>query len=182
MNPTNPEHDFPARWVAAQPMISSYLASVVRDYHETEDLLQKVAVIAYQKRAEYDADRPFYAWVAGIARYELLRWRRDHARNKHVFTSETIEQIEQVSSQIHDELDERRSALRSCIEQLPPKGRRFVEMRYIRSLDTGQIAQELGSKQGTIRVALHRIRGMLHDCIDRKLRARTAHDKGAGHG
>ena len=182
MAPTNHENDFTARWVAAQPMISAYLASVVRDYHETEDLLQKVAVIAFQKQEEYDPARPFYAWAAGIARFELLRWRRDKARNKHIFTAETIEKIEHVSSQIHDELDDRRSALRFCIDKLDPKGRRFVEMHYVRSLAPSQIAQELGSKPGAIRVALHRVRELLHKCIDKRVAAKQPRDGGPSHG
>lgn len=182
MEDTSPETDFTARWVASQPMITAYIASVVRDYHETEDLLQKVAVIAFKKREEYDTERPFYAWAAGIARFELLRWRRDKARNNHVFTPETIERIERVSSQIHDELDARRSALRYCLEKLNPKGRQFVEFHYVRGLAPSQIAQELGAKPGAIRVALHRIREQLHKCINQQVAGDAARDGGPSRG
>lgn len=177
--PFDPE--FTARWVASQPMVTAYIASVVVDFHETEDVLQKVAAIAFVKRDQYDPERPFYAWVAGIARYELMRWRRDKARDRHVFTSETLERIERVSSEIHDELDARRSALGHCLERVTPKGRRFIEMRYSRGLTFKQIAQELGAKPVAIRVALHRVRTALHDCISNRLRSTDTSSEGASH-
>ena len=101
-------------------MVAAYISSVVRDFHETEDLLQKVATIAFRKRSEYDPTRPFHAWVIGVTRYELLRWRRDKARNRLCFTGETIERLAVSHSLVHDELEDRRIALQYCNEQAQP--------------------------------------------------------------
>ena len=116
--------EFAVLWVTAQPMVSAYIKSVVRDFHQSEDLVQKVASVAFEKREQYDSQRPFGAWVAGIARYELLHWRRSQARSRLVFTAETIEQIEVANTDLFDEFGERRAALGFCVEQLDPKGRR----------------------------------------------------------
>lgn len=176
MNPSAPQDDFAAMWASAQPMVTAYIASVVRNFHETEDVLQKVATVAFQKQGQYDRQRPFSAWVTGIARLELLRWRRDQARDRHVFSDETIARLEESHSGMKDELDERRAALQACFLKLDGRAKRFVEMRYLRDMPLTQIATRLGMQATAVRVSLHRVRQALQRCIERQLSGKGAKD------
>jgi len=174
------QDEFTSLWVSAQPMVAAYISSVVRDFHETEDLLQKVATIAFRKRTEYDPSRPFHAWVIGVTRFELLRWRRDKARNRLCFTDETIERLEASHSLVHDELEDRRVALQYCMNKLDPRGQRYIKMRYVQELSPAEMAEELDIPAGTVGVALHRIRKLLGECIQRRVNASARHGAGGG--
>lgn len=176
------DSEFAALWAKAQPMATSYVLAVVRDHHETEDLVQKVASIAFEKRNSYDSTRPFGAWVSGIARLELLHWRRSKARNRVLFTPDTIEKIDEGLSRVEDEIDDRRAALSWCMQKLSGKGRRLIEMQYLGGLAPTQIAQQLDAKPASIRGALHRIRESLHRCIDNRIAAATSTKRGRSNG
>ena len=72
---------FTLLWTAAQPIVGSYIGSLVPDFQEAEDLLQEVALVLLRKFPEYDDRRPFVAWALGVARFEVLHARRSHARS-----------------------------------------------------------------------------------------------------
>ena len=69
-----------ALWTDAQPMVAGFILSLVRDVHDSDDILQNVATIVVRKRAEYDQDQPFTRWAISIARLEVLKHRRTVAR------------------------------------------------------------------------------------------------------
>ncbi len=160
---------FVVRWVAAQPGVASYVSSVVRDFHEAEDLLQKVALIAYQKDDQYDPARSYMGWVCGIARFELLRWKRDKARNRHVFNDDVLKTLEAVQPAFEKEMDSRRLALRHCVEQFDGRGRDVLVLRYVEDLKPREIAEKIEMKSGAVRVMLCRLRAALEKCIQRKI-------------
>lgn len=160
---------FSARWAAAQPLITSYIASVTGRFHDTEDLVQKVAIAAFKKSGEYDPSRPFNGWVVGIARLEIMRWRRDCARDRLVFSDDVISRIEQSHVQQSDELEARRVALRACFSKLEGRPRRFMEMRYLRDMSPQAIAEQSGLQPTAVRVMLHRIRQALQKCMSRRM-------------
>lgn len=162
--------DFASQWVGAQPMIAAYIASVVGSFHETEDVLQKVATVAFEKRDQFDQTRSFSAWVNGIARYELMRWRRDKARDRHVFSDQTIGLMGTVHASMSDEFDDRRVALKRCFKKLEPQAKEIVELRYLHEMPPAGIAEKLRIEPTAARVRLHRIRRALEKCIQRQVR------------
>ena len=77
-------------WVKAQPVVAAFIASIVRDSHRADDLLQEVARISAVKFDEYDSSRAFTSWVLGIARYEILRFRRSQGRSRIMFSDSLL--------------------------------------------------------------------------------------------
>ena len=63
-------------WVQAQPLVLSFIASLVPDFKEADDILQNVALVTTRRFAEYDRQRPFVAWAIGIAKDEIENYRR----------------------------------------------------------------------------------------------------------
>ncbi len=181
-SPSNKGHkpvdsdEFSAMWASAQPLVTSYIASITGKFHDTEDLVQKVAIAAFKKHSEYDASRPFNSWVVGIARLEILRWRRDHARDRHVFSDETITRIERSHVILSGELDERRAALQACFAKLEGRARRFIEMRYLRDMTSQAIAKQSGLEAAAVRSMLYRVRQSLLKCINRRMGVKETTD------
>lgn len=67
-------------WVQAQPLVLSFIASVVPDSRQANDVLQRVALATTRRFAEYDRQRPFVAWATGIARNEIENFQREKGK------------------------------------------------------------------------------------------------------
>ncbi len=55
------------QWTLAQPVVSAFLTSVVRDFRDRDDVLQDVAVAVVECFDRWDRERPFVAWAMGDA-------------------------------------------------------------------------------------------------------------------
>ena len=62
-------------WTQSQSVVSSYVLSLVRDFHLAEDILQQVAVILVREFEKYDPSRPFLPWALGFAKNVALKSR-----------------------------------------------------------------------------------------------------------
>ena len=47
--------------------------------------MQEVAIVLWRKFDELEQPDRFRPWAFGVARYEVLAWRRDKAQDRHVF-------------------------------------------------------------------------------------------------
>lgn len=61
------------------------------------------------------------------------------------------------------------AALERCVEKLPPKSRRLLDLRYVDDAPMESIARAIDSTSGSVRVMLFRIRNLLADCIKAEL-------------
>lgn len=48
-----------ARWTQAQPVVAAYIRTLLPDFHQAEEVLQRVAVVLVRKFEAYDASKPF---------------------------------------------------------------------------------------------------------------------------
>jgi RNA polymerase sigma-70 factor (ECF subfamily) len=167
---STPENDrFTRHWTQAQPVVASYIASLAPDFHVAEDLLQDVAVVLLHKFNEYDPQRPFVAWALGVAKFEILNWRRSQQRNVLSADSQLVESVGAVYEELASELEARGRALRECRKTLKGNAESVLKLRYESSLTPAQIAQRMGVDAGAIRVQLSRIRAVLQECVQRRL-------------
>jgi RNA polymerase sigma-70 factor (ECF subfamily) len=155
-------------WTSTQFSVASYIRSVVRDHAAAEDLLQETALVIFRRFPEYDADRPFVGWALGIARFQIMGRQRDAGRNRVVLDNEVLEKLADQWVEQAGEQSARAAALDGCMEKLAGKARQMVQLRYFEDLTAEQIAQRLGTKGPSIRVALQRIREQLRLCVDRQ--------------
>lgn len=166
-----PEHAeaFVRQWVSAQQAVASFVAALVPNPVEAEDILQNVAAAALRKFAQYDGARPFRAWAIGVARLEVLGARRAHARSFILHDSDLLARLEAAATEEVPARDDRREALRRCLEALPMTSRELLRLRYEGGLAPAEIAGRMGKASGAVRVWLSRLRSALADCIERRL-------------
>jgi len=67
-------------------------------------------------------------------------------------------------------------ALNACLAELTPNARRMVELRYLKGMSSGTVAETLGRRKDTVYRTLIRIRKTLGECV----RRRTAEEGLAG--
>jgi RNA polymerase sigma-70 factor, ECF subfamily len=155
-----------AYWTGAQRAVAAFVRTLATDFHESEEILQRVAVTLVRKYEQYDPSRPFIAWAIGIAKIETLAFLRERSKERLVFDdslvagiAESHERASQASSSIPQFLSE-------CIEELDGRSRRAIQLRYGEDLRTAQIAKALEIGDGAARMLLSRARIMLRKCVE----------------
>lgn len=161
---------FTKLWTKAQPTVEMYVRGLVRDPHAASDVVQNTAVVLLKKFDEWDSSRDFLPWAIGFAKFELLAHHRDCGRDRLVFDESILSAIAESWPKVMSEVGHEQSALQDCLETLAPKAREIVKLRYFGDQKVPQIAEQLGSTAGAMRIALMRIRNQLADCVQRRLR------------
>lgn len=162
-------------WMKAQPAVSAFIASVVRDRHRVEDLTQEVAATVASSFERYDPAHPFTPWAIGIARNKVLHELRSMKRDRHVFDEKLVMGLAAAHEAVADDYDARREALVYCLERLPGHARNVLGLRYVRELPIERIADNLGKTPGSISNMLYRSRQALAQCIRLRLRSEGWH-------
>jgi RNA polymerase sigma-70 factor, ECF subfamily len=164
MNPQQAEQ-FASLWTAAQPTISAFIRTLVPQYQQADEVLQRVAVALVRKFDHYDPSRPFGAWAIGVAKYEVLYFRRERATDRHLFGDDIVEQIASRYELFVEDINPVREALRQCLEELQGRSQRVIELRYRRSMRSDAIAKTMQLSPGAVRMLLCRVREKLRRCI-----------------
>jgi RNA polymerase sigma-70 factor (ECF subfamily) len=160
---------FAALWVKAQPILTAFVRSLVHDFQQTEEVLQRIAVTLVRKFDQYDASRPFAAWAIGVAKFEVLYYRRERATDRHVFNDEIVDEIALSYQRFAVEADPFREALERCLQQLDGRSKTAVHLRYASGLKSPAVAREMGLSPGAVRMLLCRIRQSLKECIEQRV-------------
>ena len=145
----------------SERVIRLYLNSVIYNKADAQDLLQRVALCAYQKYDDYDASQSFQGWLFGIAKFEVLGYFRNLGRNPEVIDADISERLadnmEDQSEAISREDDERREKLEQLLTLLPEKAQELVRLRFFENREYDEIARLLNPNEGAVRTALSRI-------------------------
>jgi RNA polymerase sigma-70 factor (ECF subfamily) len=172
--------EFAALWTAAQPTIAGFIRTLVPDYFQADEVLQRVAVTLVRKYDQYDPQRPFAAWAIGVAKFEVLYFRRERATDKHLFGDDIVEQIAGRYEILAEDVDPVREGLRHCLEQLRGRSKRVIDLRYRRGLKSRAIAEEMALSSGAVRMLLCRVRETLRRCIENYIARQDRHASPAG--
>jgi len=157
------------RWTRAQPVVLSFIRSVIRDFNDAEDVLQEVAAGAARNYAKSDRSGPFLSWAMGIARHKVADYQRKYYREKLIFNTEVLDHIAEAYGSVSDEINDRRQALEYCTGLLQPRGQQMLELRYTHDMSPQQVGDRVGMSGNAVAVSLHRIRKALSACVRKRL-------------
>jgi RNA polymerase sigma-70 factor (ECF subfamily) len=152
--------------------VYGYVASIVRDDYEAEDVTQHVfaklmtALPKYQER-----EVPFSAWILRVARNVAV----DHMRSRRAIPCEEVR-----DSEHHDDADDERMrslTLRDALATLPEEQREVLVLRHLVGLSPGEIAGRLNRTEPSIHGLHHRGRGALRSVLSDMECAPTARAK-----
>ncbi len=150
----------------------SYLVTLLASAAHAEEVYQEVCVVLWREYEKFQLGTNFVKWASVIAHHQVQKFRRQRKRFGPQLSEEAVEQIAETSVQQADLFEFRREALRRCLGKLPDGDRQLIQQCYSDSSTTFKtIAGNLGRPVNTVYKALNRIRRVLHQCIDRTLRA-----------
>jgi RNA polymerase sigma-70 factor, ECF subfamily len=136
-----------------------YVQSIVRDYHEAEDITQNVfakmitAIERYEERSV-----PFAGWIMRVARNATL----DHLRARRQIPVEEVRMSEPADNRL--EL-ERRQCLKEALAGLPKEQREVLFLRHVVGLSPPEIGERLGKTESSVHGLHHRGRSTLKTAL-----------------
>jgi RNA polymerase sigma-70 factor (ECF subfamily) len=160
-------------WTLAQPTVSAYITSLVRDFRDRDDVLQETAVAVLESFDRYDPARSFVGWALGIARNQVGLYLRRRGRDRLLFDTEATEQLAVAFESITSEETHQLDHLRECLQLVQGRARQLCELRYRDDQKPAAIAAALGMSANAVAKALERIREQLRECIQRKAAAQS---------
>lgn len=163
-------HDqFLRLFVENEEALRGFVRSLVPTLEDAREVMQETAAVLWRKFDQLDSPRDFRRWAFGVARFEALAFRRDRARDRHVFGEDLISLLEAEASEAGEQSDLEQHALERCLRKLPPAQRELVKTAYAPGVRIDELARESGRTPMALYKTLHRIRMALADCIQRTL-------------
>jgi len=160
-------HQAARLWTLAVPTVSAFVASLVRNFQDRDDVLQETAVAVMDSFDRYDPSQSFVGWAIGIAQNQVRLYFRRRSRERLAFDSEAVDALARSFAEDH-RAQERLDYLGECVKGLDEKARELCRLRYERDLKPAAIGERLGQGANVVAKALQRIRDRLRMCIERK--------------
>ncbi|MCJ2179144.1 sigma-70 family RNA polymerase sigma factor [Novosphingobium album (ex Hu et al. 2023)] len=116
-----------------------------------DDLVQEVLLSVHAKRSTYDPARPFYPWLAAIARYRWVDQLRVEYRTQ---TQELLEDT--ASEESGEEPVMARVSLERLFDHLPPAQAEAIELVKIEGCSVAEASERTGQSPSLVKVNIHR--------------------------
>ena len=149
--------------------------------HEAEDLVQEILIGLHRKRHTWDPARPFLPWLHTITRYKLIdfmRHRRGDTRRRVDLPLEDWLEIVECSTH---EANRSTWEVDRHLAVLPVSQRKIVRAIAVEGASVRNVARDLATSEGAVRVTLHRAIRRLLGTADptptTEPLPRNAHDK-----
>lgn len=159
------ERDFVQLIADCQDRLYAYIVTQIPDYHAANDIRQDVNLALWEKKDEFEPGTNFNAWAYRIAFYQILAYRRDKGRDRHIFCEELIGMLDQEVRNKASGFEERWASLDVCLSGLSEEQRWLINQRYLLGLSLGSLAKVAGRRVGALATAIYRIRNHLRRCI-----------------
>lgn len=150
--------------------LRGFILGLLPDRTLAEDVLQEVFLIVTAKAAEFQCGTDFLAWVRAIARLKVLEHRQRRFPAAGQLTDEAWDMLTESAHEVDDVWNARREALLRCLDELAPRAREVVQLRYSSErLELDEVARRMSWTVGSVKVALSRAKDVLWDCVQRRL-------------
>ena len=156
-----------------EPGLRSFVRLLVPTWDDLDEVVQQACIVMWRKYGDFEPGTDFLSWACTIARFEVLKYRRARARDRHVFGEALIELLADEGGREAARRERERRALDTCIERLNPQQRELIQRCYS-GVSIKDVAESLGRSSTSLYKALDRIRRALLDCIERSLAQETA--------
>lgn len=162
--------EFLSLYTSCQRQLYLYVRCHVPNAQDTDDVLQNISGVLWEKFGQFRRGEDFGRWACGVARLEILKYRRLSKRTKTIglkedLTDRVLEDILQASSEANVLYE----AMRACLDKVSPWGRWVLMLRYESGKSVAEIARELGCTEAAVYKMLQRIHDALYECVEAEL-------------
>ncbi len=159
------DHDrFLRHFTVNEAALRGFVRAIVPTLADTDEVMQEVAVVLWQRFSELSDGEDFRRWAFGVAKLKVMSWRRDQARDRHHFREDLTNLLASQAEAMADREKMRREILNRCLERLPLRDRQLVESAYQPNFHAGTMASQAGKTVMSLYQQVHRIRLLLVNC------------------
>ena len=152
-------------FLSSERELFRYVAALVPDISEVEEIIQQTAVALWSKFDQYDPQQPFTPWACRFAINIVKQWAASQQRWKTLATDGLAEQLAGRRDALQPQFEERLQHLGDCLQKLPAEQREIIETYYWKQTGVEGIAALTGRTVAAIYKLLQRSRVLLRDCI-----------------
>jgi RNA polymerase sigma-70 factor, ECF subfamily len=159
------------------PAIFRFCRRAMPTREDAEDATMDIFIKVRQKLSQYDASRPFSAWLYTVAAnhcWDLLR-RRKLRQDLETGDVESMPLEHPDPGQLEKLMEQRTSQeVRRALDQLPARSRMALVLRYYSDMSYDEIAETLGVRRTFVGVVLLRARHQLREILGGSSAAKLA--------
>lgn len=154
-----------------QRRLYAYIFTLLPNRTDADDVLQEASLVMWDK---FDPQRPpndFVAWGCRIAYFKVLDLYKRTQRSRVRFSQAMLERVAETAAEQAAalQLDDRREALASCVQKLPPRDRELLVRRFAEGATTQSASEQTGRSVEAVYKAVAKLRQVLFDCVQRTL-------------
>lgn len=134
------------------PLLRSFYRRRLRGVDDdVEDLVQETLIAVHTRRASYDRNRAFTAWLFAIARYKMI----DHFRR--AYRTQPIENLEEIlAAEGFEDASLARMDVKRLLDGLPAKQARAIRRTRIDGLSVAETAHRENMSESDVKVSVYR--------------------------
>lgn len=154
-----------------RPAIQHYISRQMPDSTDVHDLTMEAFGKAFLKLGTYVPNHAFSTWLFKIARNNCIDFSRRRRLERLHQTSIELSSFTGISDREPDPetammRQERMAMVYSLLQELHPRYRRMLELRYYEDMRYDEIAQKLNLPIGTIKAQLFRAKEMMRQLLE----------------
>jgi len=157
---------FLSLFLRSEREIFRYVAALVPNVTDAEDIVQQTALALWEKFDAYDPGQPFTPWACRFALNKARQWIERRQRWQALLDHGLAEELAQRRQELQPELERRLRHLEGCLGRLPAEQRSLVEAYYYERADVESLARRSGRSVAATYKMLQRVRHTLQFCIE----------------
>jgi RNA polymerase sigma-70 factor, ECF subfamily len=157
---------FLSLFLRSEREVFRYVAALVPNVTDAEDILQQTAVALWEKFDAYDPTQPFTPWACRFALNKARQWIERRQRWQALLDHGLAEELAQRRQELQPEFERRLKHLEVCVSRLPPGQRALVEGYYYERTGIESLAERSGKSTAATYKMLQRIRHTLQICVE----------------
>ena len=172
--PSSSPEDFVELMTQYQGRLYVYILSLIGDPDAANDVLQETNIVLWKESRQFVAGTNFKAWAFRIAHFQCMAHRQRRLRDKVVFSDEVVARLAMESKELDATYEERAAQLGRCLEQIQPRSREALRLRYAEGIAVKEMATKMNSTSNAVSQLLFRARQWLVECVKRSDEVKAA--------
>jgi RNA polymerase sigma-70 factor (ECF subfamily) len=165
---------FLSLFLRSEREVFRYVAVLVPNLADAEDIVQQTALALWEKFDAYDPNQPFTPWACRFALNKAKQWIERRQRWQTLLEGGLAEELAQRREELRPELEIKLKHLEGCLNKLPDEQRSVVEGYYYRREGIEKLAEGSGRSVAATYKILQRVRQALQACIENAVRGAAA--------
>ncbi len=160
------QQQFLSLFLRSEREVFRYVAALVPNVMDAEDIVQQTALALWEKFDAYDPAQPFTPWACRFALNKARQWIERRQRWQALLAGGLAEELARRREEIQPALERRLVHLEKCLGKLPEEQRALVHGYYYRRTDIEALAGESKRSAEAAYKMLQRLRQALHRCFE----------------